>query len=157
MTTYPNPWDFCNGNKEMSSGKNRIEYLGKMEIAMGSPLIGSCQWIDENDIKTFLGGSFAGPPIWNEEGTLVAIPKWTKKFLKGTVQQITILDIVEKEIIQFKKTFKLLQFTGFKNEKINAIDSPIYNPLKIEFDLKKESVKSRKKIKETGANFGYTQ
>ncbi|WP_224490968.1 hypothetical protein [Robertkochia flava] len=146
MTTYPNPWDFHNGIKELNSTDNRIKYFGLKEIAMGSPLIGSCQWIDENEIKTFLGDNFGGPAIWNEDGTMAAIPKWTKKFLKGTVQIITILDVKKKEVIQYKRTFNLLQFTGFKNEKLKAINSPRNNPKKIVFDIKNEKVKSTRKL-----------
>lgn len=146
MTSYPNPWDFYNHNEELSSGKHRIEYSDIREIAMGSPLTGSCHWIDENSTKTFLGNNFGGPAIWNEDGTLVAIPKWTKKFLKGTVQLLTILNIKEKEIIQYKKTFDLIQVTEFKNGELTAIDHRGNRPEKIVFKLNQEKIKLKRKL-----------
>ncbi len=148
INTYPNPWDFYNGNKELTSpdGLNRIEYYDLGEISMGAPLAGFCQLINQNGEKIKLSGRFGGPAIWNTDGTKIAIPTWTRKFLKGTVQQISVLDIKKQEIIRFKKVFDVLDLRTFDQDEICGYDSPIYKTRTVKFDLTKERTVERKKI-----------
>ena len=146
--TYPNPWDFCNENLQLTSvdGKNKIEYYSLAEIAMGSPLSGFCYWINQNGNKIKLNEQFGGPAIWNSDGTKVAIPTWTRKFFKGTVQQITILDTTKREIVRYKKIFDVLDLRTFHENEICGYDSPIYRTKTVQFDLTKERIIERKKI-----------
>ncbi|MAD96108.1 MAG: hypothetical protein CMB99_02165 [Flavobacteriaceae bacterium] len=146
--TYPNPWDFQNESKELISPdqENKIEYSDLGEIAMGAPLGGYCEWVDKNGIKTKLDEWFGGPAIWNTEGTKVAIPTWTRKFLKGTVQRLSILDINEREIIKYKKTFDVLDLRRFDKNEIYGYDSPIHKTKTVKFDLTNERIIERKKI-----------
>jgi hypothetical protein len=146
--TYPNPWDFYTGNEELASpdGVHKIEYSDLGEIAMGAPLGGYCEWIHKEGEKIKLNGWFGGPPIWNMDGTKIAIPTWTRKFLKGTVQQISILDIEKREIIRFKKIFRVLDLRTFERNEICGYDSPIHKTKTVKFDLTKEIVIERKKI-----------
>ncbi len=148
INTYPNPWDFYNGNKELVSPNelNKIEYSDLGEIAMGAPLGGYCEWTNQNGEKIKLSGWFGGPAIWNTNGTKIAIPTWTRKFLKGTVQQISILDIEKREIIRFKKIFNVLDLRTFDQNEICGYDSPIYRTKTVKFDLTKERIIERKNI-----------
>lgn len=148
INTYPNPWDFYNGNKELTSsdGVNKIQYSDLGEIAMGAPLGGHCEWTNSNGEKIKLNGWFGGPAIWNTNGTKIAIPTWTRKFLKGTVQQISILDIEKREIVRFKKKFNVLDLRTFDQNEICGYDSPLYRAEIVKFDLTKERVVERKKI-----------
>lgn len=148
INNYPNPWNFYNENKELISpdGLNKIEYYDLGEIAMGAPLGGYCEWKNQSGKKIKLNGWFGGPAIWNTNGTKIAIPTWTKKFLKGTVQQISILDIEKREIIRFKKIFSVLDLRTFDQNEICGYDSPIYRTKTVKFDLTKERITERKNI-----------
>jgi hypothetical protein len=148
LDSYPNPWSFHNENKELTSldGKNKIEYSDLGEIAMGAPLGGYCQWIDQKGQVTKLKKWFGGPAVWNSEGTKVAIPTWTKKLLRGTVQQIVILDVVKRELTRYKKTFDVLDLRTFNQNEICGYESPIYKTKTVKFDLLKEGISEREKI-----------
>lgn len=148
LDSYPNPWDFNNENKELTSlnGANKIEYLDLGEIAMGAPLGGSCQWIDKDGQITELKKWFGGPAVWNSDGTKVAIPTWTKKFFKGTVQQISILDVTTRELICYSKTFDVLDLRTFEKNEICGYESPIHKTKTVKFDLHKERIAEREKI-----------
>lgn len=144
----PNPWDFHNGNKELTSpdGLNKIGYNDLGEIAMGAPLGGCCEWTNQDGEKIKLSGWYGGPAIWNTDGTKIAIPTWTRKFLNGTVQQISILDIKKREIVRFKKVFNVLDLRTFDQNEIYGYDSPIYQTKTVKIDLTKERIAERKKI-----------
>lgn len=145
---YPNSWDFYNGNKEFISpdGLNKIEYYNLNELAMGSPLGGYCEWINKNGERIKLNGCYGGPAIWNTNGTKIAIPTWTRKFLKGTVQQISILDIEKREIVLFKKVFSVLDLRTFDQNEICGYDSPIYKTKTVKFDLTSQKIVKTEKL-----------
>ena len=158
LNIYPNPWDFFNGNPQLISndGINKIEYDNLMEIAMGAPLGGPCSWINQTGEKQILEKWCGGPALWNTTGTKVAIPGWTRKFLRGTVQQIMVLDIEKRELIRYKKIFNVLDLRTFDGNEICGYDSPMYRKKIVRFDLLAEKVTERKKIK-TGANNTYSK
>ena len=148
INKYPNPWNFDNSSNELTSPNkfNKIEYVDLREIVMGGPLCGYCIWKNKNGKNLKMNELFGGPVIWNSEGTKVAIPTWTKKFLKGTVQQISVLDIQKREIIKYKKTFNVLDLRTFSNNEICGYDSPIYNTKIVKFDLDYEKIVEKKEI-----------
>ena len=148
LGSYPNPWDFNNENKELTSlnGANKIQYSDLGEIAMGAPLGGYCQWINKDGQTTKLNKWFGGPAVWNTLGTKVAIPTWTKKFLKGTVQQISILDVTTRELICYSKTFDVLDLRTFEGNVICGYDSPIHKTKTVTFNLDEERISEREKI-----------
>ena len=148
ITSYPNPWNFSNGNNELISldGKNRLKYSELGEIAMGAPLGGYCHWIDENGQETKLKKWFGGPAIWSSDGNKVAIPTWSRKLLKGTVQQITILDLTTRELTRYQKTFDVLDLRTFDKNIICGYDSPIYKTKTVTFNLDEERIAEREKV-----------
>jgi hypothetical protein len=148
INNYPNPWNFDNENVEMFSPdkSNKIEFYELFEIGMGAPLGGYCHWIDNNGNKIRLNHRFGGPPKWNSQGTEVALPFWTNKFWKGTVQQIIILNIEKKELTRYKKVFDVLDLRTFTENEICGYDSPIYKKKIVKFDLKESKIAEKIKI-----------
>lgn len=140
INTYPNPWDFHNIDKRLASSDkiHKVVYYDLSEIAMGAPLGGTCylETIDQQKYK--IHDWCGGPPVWESEGQLVAIPIWTKTFLKGTVQRIGLVDVKTKELTIFSKTFDVLDLHSFDNKTISGIDSPIYKKRAVVFDIEKE-------------------
>src|SRR5689334_12157098 len=92
---YPNPWNFSNSDNNLTSfdGQYKIEYGDLVEIGMGAPIAGQCFLTTKNDLKILLNKWCGGPIAWETKSNKVALPIWTRKFLKGTVQQIAIADI----------------------------------------------------------------
>ncbi len=131
----PNPWNFSNMDKNLHSpnGVYKVEFYGLSEIAMGAPLGGTCYLIF-NDKKIKLDDWCAGPIIWNKTSDKVALPIWTKK----RKQKIAIVDISNFTITIYKKEFKVLQFQNFIENNLFGIDSPVYMPKKLNFDIDKE-------------------
>lgn len=87
-----------------------------------------------------------GPPAWETDGQLLAIPIWTRKFLKGTVQQIGVLDTRNMELKIFKKTFRVLDIRSFEKTTIYGYDSPIHKTERLNFDIEKERVETLIKL-----------
>ena len=142
--SYPNPWDFHNTDKSLNSTDNfhRLVYYELSEIAMGAPLGGKCflETVDKQKIK--IHDWCGGQPAWETNGELVAIPIWVRKILKGTIQQIGILNTKTKELKIFSKTFNVLDLRSFDNHIIYGYDSPIHNTKTVVFDLEKEKVET---------------
>ncbi|MBI3234515.1 MAG: hypothetical protein HYZ42_10830, partial [Bacteroidetes bacterium] len=66
-----------------------------------------------------------GLPIWNKNENIVAIPLWTKNWLKGTIQRIAVLEPKTKQVSVFKKAFSVIQFDNFVGTTITLIDDPL--------------------------------
>lgn len=144
--SYPNPWDFNNQVKQMFSPfeNNHLEYYNLQEIAMGSPIRGICYLIDKDERKIFLGDCFGGPPVWETEGHLVAIPIWSHRIFKGLIQRIAIFDLDTYKMTVYSKTFRVLDLKSFSGSEISGFDSPIYNTKVVKFNLKSEKIKEIK-------------
>jgi hypothetical protein len=149
IDTFPNPWNFSNIDRTLFSVDNyhKIVYYNLNEIAMGAPLGGQCflETPDEHKIK--IHNWCGGPPAWETSGQLLAIPIWKKKFFKGIVQQIGIVDTNTKELKIYSKTFKVLDIRSFDKQIIYGYDSPIHNTKTIVLDLEKEKVETLIKLR----------
>ncbi len=106
---------------------------------MGSPLIGQCFLIDFGT-KYKIADYCAGPPIWETEGNLIAIPIWTKKFFKGTVQQIVVIDTIKRTRILYGNTFRVLDLHRFNKNIVYGYDSPMNKTKEIAFDINKSKI-----------------
>jgi ABC-type phosphate transport system auxiliary subunit len=133
---WPNPWDFGNEVKQLISpdGANRVEYGELNEIAMGGPLVGDCYWVDSGGRKHLIEHGCGGPPVWNESGTQVAIPVWTRKFL-GTVQQLIVVDVTTREAKRYRETFDVLDLRSFHEGILYGYDSPIHETKTVQFNI----------------------
>ena len=149
IDTYPNPWNFHNTDKKLLSSDNfhKVVYYDLNEIAMGAPIGGQCflETVDNKKIK--IHDLCGGPVVWETDGQLLAIPIWTRKFLKGTVQQIGILDTRTMELKLFAKTFRVLDFRSFHKTKIYGYDSPIRKTKTVTFDIENEKIDTIIKLK----------
>jgi len=139
---YPNPWDFSNADKKMISndGQFRIEFGELNEIGMGAPIGGQCFLVTNTNDKVLLSKWCGGPIIWETKANKVALPIWTRKFLKGTVQQIAIADIETRTLTVYSQTFSVLDLRTFDNNNIYGYDSPIYNTKTLSLDTSRMKV-----------------
>lgn len=146
--TYPNPWDFHNTDKTLVSTDNyhRVVYYDLNEIAMGAPIGGQCFLETSDKKKVKIHDWCGGPPAWETGGQLLAIPIWTRKLLKGTVQQIGVLDTRNMELKIFKKTFRVLDIRSFDKTIIYGYDSPIHKTETLNFDIEKEKIETLIKL-----------
>ena len=145
---YPNPWDFHNSDKKLISTDNyhRIVYYLLNEIAMGAPLGGQAFLETSDGKKIKIHDWCSGPPAWEIDGQLLAIPIWTKNFIRGTVQQIGVLDTKNMELKIFQKTFRVLDIRSFDKTIIYGYDSPIFNTETVIFDIQKEKIEKTIKL-----------
>jgi hypothetical protein len=141
VDTLSTPWDFHNNDKKAFSpkGTQKLTYGELNEIAMGAPIGGPCylELGDKQRIK--IHDWCGGPPAWETDGDLVAIPIWTRNIL-GTVQQIGIVDTRKGELKIFKKTFDVLDIRSFDKGIVYGYDSPIYKAKTVTFDIEKEKI-----------------
>lgn len=147
IETYPNAWDFGNSDKQMKStiGDYRVEYGELLEIAMGAPLGGQA-YLVKDDKNLLIDNWCSGPPIWDSEGKKVAVPKWTRTFWKGTLQQLIVIDLSTGKKTTFKRKFNVLDLRSFEQNKIYGYDSPRHKPRVIEFDVDQEKIETKNKI-----------
>ena len=141
IDTLSTPWDFHNSDKKVFSpnGTRKLIYGELNEIAMGAPIGGQCYLEIGNNQKMKIHDWCGGPPAWETDGDLVAIPIWTRKFL-GTVQQIGIVDTIKGELKIFKKTFDVLDIRSFDKGIVYGYDSPIYKTKTVTFNIEKEKI-----------------
>lgn len=139
---YPNPWNFSNTDKNLISndGQFRIEFGELNEIGMGAPIGGQCFLVTNSNDKVLLSQGCGGPIIWETKNNKVALPIWTRKFLKGTVQQIAVADIETRTLTIYSKTFSVLDLRSFDANNIYGYDSPIYKTQTLSLDLSKMKI-----------------
>ncbi len=144
---YPNPWDFNNSDGQLTApdGTNKLVYSELGEIGMGAPLGGHCDWVNK-ECNTNLGTWCAGPALWNSEGTMAAIPMWTRTFWKGTCQRLAILNIETNELTTYKQLFKVLDLRSFANNRIYGYDNPIHKTETVDFDLTTAKIESKRNV-----------
>jgi hypothetical protein len=140
---YPNPWDFSNSDKNLESpnGLYKVEFGELYEIAMGAPIGGEC-FLNFDNGKSKLHEWCAGPIIWNNLSTKIALPTWTK----NRTQKIAIIDIEQMKITTYKREFRVLQFHSFVDNLLQGIDSPIHMTRTLYFDLDKEEIEMIKEL-----------
>ena len=139
----PHPWNFSPIDKAFVSpnGRYKVEYRNLGEIAMSAPFGGDCAILWE-DHRLDLGEHCAGPIVWNAESTQLALPIWTRK----RMQQIAVVDMKTFLLRIYAETFRVLNLQSFHSGLIKGIDSPIYKPGSIVFDLLKEEIVRVKKL-----------
>lgn len=142
IDTYPNPWNFNNTDKKLISSDNvhKVVYYDLNEIGMGAPIGGKCFIEKDNGEKIKINDWCAGSPAWETDGQLLAIPIWTRKFFKGTIQQIGIVNLISSELKIFSKTFDVLDLRSFEKGIIYGYDSPIYKTKNVVFDMENEKI-----------------
>jgi hypothetical protein len=142
IDTLSTPWDFHNNDKKVYSPDNfhNLVYYKLNEIAMGAPIAGECYLENKDKQKIRIHDWCGGPPAWEKGGQFVAIPIWTRKFLKGTVQQIGVVDTERRELRIFTRTFTVLDLRSFHKGVIYGYDSPIRKSTTLTFDTQKEKV-----------------
>ncbi len=139
--TKPTPWNFSNSDKIMKSANNgfKIVYYDLNEIAMGAPIGGEAFLETSSGDKVKIHEWCGGPPVWNAEGNLLAIPIWLRSAAKGIVQQIGVVDTKRMELQLFSRTFGVLDLRSFDKGIVQGYNSPIYMPTEVVFDLHRES------------------
>ena len=140
VDTLSTPWDFHNNDKKLFSPDelHKVTYYDLNEIAMGAPLGGQCSLQTSDNKSLNIYNWCGGPPVWQTDGKLVAIPLWIRKFFKGTVQQIGIVDIGKLELTIYWKTFRVLDLRSFEKGIISGYDSPIHKTTSLTFDIENE-------------------
>lgn len=150
VDNYPNPWDFHNTDKILTSSDNyhKVLYYDLNEIAMGAPIGGRCVLESSDNKKIKIHDWCGGPPVWETNGQLIAIPIWTRKHLMGTVQQLGVLNTSNMEFKIFRKIFRVLDLRSFDLKIIYGYDSPIHDTKTVTFDIEKEKIEKIIKITE---------
>ncbi|MFT4023455.1 MAG: hypothetical protein QM664_06700 [Flavihumibacter sp.] len=135
----PDPWNFSNNDRNLFSpdGLHRIEYTDVHEIAMGSPLAGTCYLMRDLG-RTLLHGYAGGPPVWNERGNKVAFPIWA--FDRS--QQLVVIDVNEMTMTMYAPHFRVLQLEAFEQDIVYGIDSPVFQPEELRFDTRRQIIES---------------
>ena len=133
----PNPWYFTNNDENLRSpnGKFKVEYKDFGEIAMGGPIRGSYQ-ISLNGRALKLVESVGGPIVWNDASNKIAIPVWTK----NRKQKIAVFDVHSQTLTMYRKEFSVLHLSQFEGNTIYGINSPVYKPVAVHFEIGIESI-----------------
>jgi hypothetical protein len=144
-SSYPNPWDFSNKDRNLISpdGQFRVEYGELFEIAMGAPVGGECFLVYPDNSKLKLSDWAGGPVVWETQGRRVAFPVWTR----ARDQKIAVVDIETHMLSIYSETFRVLDLKAFENNIIRGQDSPIHMTIQIEFDTSKQKVEKVKQLK----------
>ena len=132
------PWDFNIGNQQFFSPDHsqslRYQVDSFIEIGMGGPLYGACFWVAPNCKEVLLHTHCGGPPVWQQQGNCVAIPIWKFSRFSSWTVHIGVLELANKKLIVFKKSFQVLLLEQFDKYLITGVDSPIYCPKTLHFD-----------------------
>ncbi|WP_157887139.1 hypothetical protein [Hymenobacter sp. PAMC 26628] len=144
MKTFASPWDFS-GDSRQFYAPDGLQYLryeteSLTEIAMGGPLSGPCFWVRPDGTEVLLHETCGGPPVWQRQGNYVALPIWQLSLSGGRKACLGVVAITRCELILFEEKFSVLQLEEFDDQLIIGIESPIYRPKSLKFDLTSATV-----------------
>lgn len=141
---HPNPWRFHNSDKRMVSenGSYKVVYYDVNEIAMGGPLGGQCFLETSNNQKLKIHEWCGGPLVFEADGSRFAIPIWTRDAIKGTIQQLGIVDTQLMQLTVYERSFRVLDLHSFEKNTVYGDDSPLHETKAIIFDIESEPVLS---------------
>lgn len=91
--------------------------------------------------------AIAGPPVWETNINRVAVPKWTRTLLRGTMQKITLADLDKMTLTTFSDIFDVLDLISFDKNLIHGYGSPIYKKRTVAFDIEKAKVEKVTELK----------
>ena len=133
------PWDFTVGSPQFTApGHNQClhyQYASLSEIGMGGPLRGPCFWGEPDSEEVLVHENCGGPPVWQKQGDYFAIPIWKSSWLYGWTARLGIVALSSRKLILFRKSFRVLQLEDFGGYLVTGIDSPIYYPKALRFDM----------------------
>lgn len=78
----------------------------------------------------------AGPVLWSDNNQKVALPIWSE----NRKQKILIIDVNTLVATLNKKEFRVLHFKSFIGDHLKGIDSPLYKPDALDFNLNYQEV-----------------
>lgn len=149
-----NPWKIADNESFLTSsdGTATVRYEQLSEWRMNAPLGGEC-YIDVklnvNDVKSYKVSDMAGyPAVWKNDGKSFAIPLWIivknedEEQSQTVFQRLGVVDVEKLTLTTYQRKFEVLNIESFVSSTVTAIDSPIYLPKNIEFDIEKEAVES---------------
>ncbi len=137
INLLPDPWNFSNDDICMlsPSGKYKIEYGNLTEFGQGSPLQAALYVKNmETGKKAKIFELAGGPPVWNNNKDIVAVPVWWRGCLYGNGQKLLLINLESKEFVIFKKRFRLLDLKTYAGGIITGFDSPLHKPKALNFD-----------------------
>ncbi|WP_373033753.1 hypothetical protein [Sulfurovum sp.] len=102
----------------------KIEGAG--EIAMGAPTCGVLRVSNGIEVEE-CNPSF----VWSDDSQYIAIPHWTP----NRKQKIMVIDVAKKKVYLASGVYRVLELYEFINGIIRGIDSPIYEPCKINISV----------------------
>ncbi|MGI4884024.1 MAG: hypothetical protein ACRYFR_03585 [Janthinobacterium lividum] len=122
MNRLVNPWDFFGGSRQFSAPDGaqylRCETASLVEMAMGGPLLGPCFWVQPDGTEALLHEACGGPPVWQRQGSYVALPVWQSASAGGRKACLGVVAVARREPILFKEEFHALQLESFEGQVI---------------------------------------
>jgi len=125
------PWGARLNDKSFISPdkSKRILFYGG-EIAMGSPLRGTC-YIETRTGKIELGHNCGCPAVWSDDNRYLALPLWTDQL----DQRIAIVDFEDMVMRRMKGVYRVLHIKSFEDGIVYGVDSPIHRKEYFEIDI----------------------
>ena len=118
------PWKW--GRAESPDGKLSAEVVDLGEIAMGAPMSGLLQ------ISNGFEYDNCSPSIvWSDDSRYLAVPIWTRE----RQQQLIVIDVSEQKVYHWPQTYRVLELHSFAKGTIRGIDSPVYRPEEVSWEL----------------------
>lgn len=74
--------------------------------------------------------------LWSDNSQKIALPIWTE----NRKQKILIVDVNTLVATLYKKEFRVLHFESFIDDHLKRIDSPLYKPDILNFNLNSQEV-----------------
>lgn len=146
----PDPWTISPKVRLLSYKDDYgLEYEDLGEWRMNSPLGGKVFLNEIKSKKRYTIFNQAGYPfVWQTDGNRLAIPLWIVRHAEdedeGDVifQRLGVVDADAKTLTIYSKQFKVVQVSLFDGDTIAGVDSPRYEPVSFNFDIKSEAVES---------------
>jgi hypothetical protein len=88
----------------------------------------------------------AGFPVWSLDNAKVYFPIWTHSKEHYLMQQIVFYDFSANELSSFERTFSTVTLKNLTANTLEVIESDLFRPNKVTFDLSAEKIAEKIKI-----------
>ncbi len=128
------------------NGTHQFVFGEVQEYSMGGAYACPCYVSIADSHPRLLHNMCAGFPLWSLENAKIYFPIWSYSKENYRRQQIACYDISSNKLSIFEQMFSTISLKSLTENKLEFIESELFNPKKITFDLSSEKIAETSEI-----------
>jgi hypothetical protein len=121
-------------------GERQFIFGEVQEYSMGGAYACPCYVSIADSHPRLLHNMCAGFPLWTSDNAKIYFPVWTLSKENYRLQRLACYEISSNKLSVFEQMFSTISLQTLSENKLEFIESELFNPKKITFDLSSEKI-----------------